>query len=1195
MALQSVLTMHFFRVLAILTAFIPSSTMAGRYPAVETQTFTFADGTTSLGDGTLIGSNRSKGVTAVWNRRLRLTLSGSINTNSSFKLPDLDPGSSVRSWKARFGLRMRAKAGSPAHGWSLNLGPIPAGNGGGESGFPMNGGLVIAFDTHNDGGNPPGIEVFANGISVGRFPQAFKFDTTTRAFAASWNPSGLDLSYDGKVICTNLATPGHAPAEGHTFAFSARTGKSTQTTLIDDLLITTIPDSPLQTNGPVISEFCADNSGILEDEDGDSNDWIEIYNGSPRPAKLKGWTLTDDETVPEKWRFPAVTIPAYGYLTIQASAKNRSKPDQPLHANFRLAKTGGYLGLTSPKGIVASSFRYGEQAEDVSYGLRAKGRGHRYGFLGIPSPGGENSGPMSEGAPAEKVVFLKSGEPTTGGLFANDFTLSILAPAAKGSKVRYTLDNTTPTENSEVFTGTLSISSTTTVRARVYTPGHLPGPVSSRTFLKLDPSLTNYHASGQPFSSNLPIIVMDSFGIPVDSFNSATQPRPFYLTYAVVIDKNPHAGAPGTNRATITGPADFQGRGGTHVRGETSADFPMRSYSWELWDNDNEDKKASLLGFKEESDWVLHAPYNDKTLMRNFLIHDRMRALDGNAQGMGVKLVEVFYNQDGGALAENDYRGVYVLTEKIKRSPHRVDVEKLNGQMTRPSVINGGYIFKRDKLDAGDVTFTTATNGVTFTFVDPEIPNSAQRSWLENHLNAFETSLAGPGFSDPDSGYPSYINPRSFIDNQWFVEIAKQIDGYRWSTYFFKDRNGRINAGPLWDYNLSLFNANYNGGESHSGWYYSLLGPADYYYWPRLHQDPNYRLQHWDRYWELRRGIFETNSILNRIDSVASQLVDGSVTPVTNYMSKKSPLMENPAMRHFRKWPVLGTYLWPNPNHYGTRRIYWNGPGLIPTDYRYSDAEVDAMKSFLKLRLEWIDDQNHVGTTIYRPPVFSPAGGHVTAGTPLTISPHTGTAPSGFSYAAGGTVYYTLDESDPRGSDGNPAGIPYLSPLAINRSVTIRARLYQDGNWSPVNIASFVLATNQTAAAPDARASAAINSSPQADSDGDGLVDLIEYACGSDANNPASAFQPVAGEITVGSGAGATRHLTLSFRRSITAEDVVCVAEASDSLGPWSSSEDAVKWVSSTNNGDGTLTCTWRCVAPIDGRRQFMRLKVTKH
>ena len=1055
-----------FPLLAALVLAVPSWLPAGQYPSGGgTQPFTYANGTTNLGDGTTIGTNTtatdSYPSAVILNNVLRLTQNRTANTSSSFKLPDLDPGLALASWDVTLQFAMDVRFGrTPADGWSLNIGPIPAGNGGGEGGFVMTGGLFIAFDTYGT----QQIVVSANGIAVGSFPQTFSFDSVYRSVSVHWDSGGLDVSYNGTAICTNLATPGYTPASGHTFAFSARTGSLSEGVYLDNLQVATTPATQLNTGGPVISEFCADNANGIEDENGDSSDWIEIYNGAATAANLAGWTLTDDVALPAKWTFPSVSVPAYGYLKLFASSKNRTDPAYPLHTNFSISKASGYLALFRPNATAASEFTYGAQAEDISYGLLPSGASYVYGYLETPTPGAANSGLQAAGPPAEDVVYLKDGVATTGGLFANSFTLSIQTPAAPGSVVRYTTDNTPPTATSPVYSTPLTISSTTTVRARVYTPDRLPGPVASRTFLLMDSTLTNYHGSGQPFSSNLPIIVFDSYSVPIDNYTTEGS-RPYRLTYSVVIDKNPSAPSPDTDRAVITATPDFQGRGGTHVRGETSAGFPQKSYAWELWNNDNEDKTASILGFPAESDWVLHAPYTDKTLMRNYIAYDRMRALAGKSEGMGVKFVEVFFNQDGGALTESDYRGVYTLIEKIKRSPDRVDIQKLSDLMTDSSLISGGYIFKRDKNDPGDVTFaTTLMNSTTtggqvpgFTFDEPSAPNATQKTWLTNHVNAFEAALTGSNFADPATGYAAYINTRSFIDNQWLVEITKQIDGYRWSTYYYKDRNGKINAGPIWDYNLSCFNANYNGGDSHSGWYYSVLGTTDYYYWPRLHQDPNYEIQHWDRYWEMRRGIFATTTLLNYIDGLASQLTNGSSTPVTNSMANQAPLLENPAMRHYRKWPVLGSYLWPNPNNYGGRTKYWNGASLTPTAYTSADAEVDAMKNFLMQRLAWIDDQDYVGTVIYRPVNFSLSGGSVTAGTPLTITPYTGTPPVGYTYATGGTIYYTTDGSDPRSSGGSIAGTAYTGPLALNQSGTIKARYYLSGNWSPVTTATFAV------------------------------------------------------------------------------------------------------------------------------------------
>jgi len=121
-----------------------------------------------------------------------------------------------------------------------------------------------------------------------------------------------------------------------------------------------------------ISEFMAVNERGLDDEDRDEEDWIEIHNAGAGPVSLEGWFLTDSPRDLTKWKFPAVTLEADAYLVVFASGKDRSNPAGPLHTNFKLGRTGEYLGLVHPDGVtVASEFApgYPIQAPDVSYGV----------------------------------------------------------------------------------------------------------------------------------------------------------------------------------------------------------------------------------------------------------------------------------------------------------------------------------------------------------------------------------------------------------------------------------------------------------------------------------------------------------------------------------------------------------------------------------------------------------------------------------------------------------------------------------------------------------------------------------------------------------------------------------------------------------------------------------------------------------
>jgi len=189
---------------AALAASLPAS--GGTYGP---QSFTYADGISSFGDGTVIATSGAATVASVQGGALRLTQNGVSNTISSFKLSNLDVGKEIEAFDVTFTVQMAA-TGTPAEGWSVNFGAIPSGNGAGDGGFVMPKGIVIAWDTFNTGNDPPSIEVFCNGVSVANFPQTFAFGAF-RPVAIHWDGDGLDISYDGVEICKNAPTPGFLP------------------------------------------------------------------------------------------------------------------------------------------------------------------------------------------------------------------------------------------------------------------------------------------------------------------------------------------------------------------------------------------------------------------------------------------------------------------------------------------------------------------------------------------------------------------------------------------------------------------------------------------------------------------------------------------------------------------------------------------------------------------------------------------------------------------------------------------------------------------------------------------------------------------------------------------------------------------------------------------------------------------------
>ena len=972
---------------------------AGKY---GTQAFSYPNnaypGTNNWNDGSSLSSTTpgysGPPIASVQTNALRLLANGQFGTASSFKLPDLDPLQDLASFNFSCTVKMVA-TGTPGQGWALNFGDIPVSDGDGELGYPLTGGLTVSFRTlvNTDAGETKGeVAVFVNRAKIFSIPQTFLFEATAKNLSIKLDGAGLQATYNSALLFSGVGVQGFVPRIGDRFAITARTGATNSQDLIfDNLLISTTPVANIPTGGPIISEFVANNNKSLEDEDTDAPDWLEIYNGGPA-ISLAGYYLTDEKTNLTKWAFPSITIPTNQYRIVYASMKDRAAVTGQLHTNFKLKKEGGYLALIKPDHSIASEYEYGVQKQDIAYG--EVGLERLRGYLETPTPLRKNVSVVAEGPPLESVEFS-----SPGGLVTGNGTppLGITPPVNAGAVIRYTLNNTIPDTTSAIYDTPFVITNSRTIRARIFGPGHLPGPVGSCSFIKADSSLTNYNGSGKIFSSSLPILVFDTFGVDVEGTTDPGSTRPYRLNYSMAI-----APDPATGRAELLNTPNFQGRAGLHVHGESSSGFDQKSFSWELWDETNDDKPASILGLPSESDYVLHGPWSEKTLMRNHILYSMMQELRGDYTSARSRFVEVFLNQDANKpLAYSHYRGIFLLVEKIKRSNSRVNISKLNSLVTDTNMLSGGYIFRHDKSGLGRTVWTTSQFLVPLQSDDPQALTSGMQNYLQPYVEQFEKVLASPTFADPIKGYAAYINVSSFIDAQLWVEFAKQVDGYVFSTYFYKDRNQPIHAGPIWDFNIALGNANYGSGDGATGWLYNSTDTdplAGGIWYPRLLQDPDYRIKTFDRYWELRRTLWSSNALMLRIDTIANALLDQNPALVGNNAPKT---IESPIARHYRKWQILGAYYWPNADGFALRTTY--------------QSEVAAMKLWINTRLSWMDDQVFAGSKIFRPPVMSQPGGTVPSGYSLGLSAYAGTPPPGKTYAAG-TIYYTTDGTDPRPS-----------------------------------------------------------------------------------------------------------------------------------------------------------------------------------
>ena len=227
----------------------------------------------------------------------------------------------------------------------------------------------------------------------------------------------------------------------------------------------------------VINEILCANvaSNGLADEDGELQDWIEIYNPGTQPVNLANWSLSDDPALPGLWTFPARTLNAGEYLIVFASAKDRRPVSGELHTNFRLSSEGEHLGLytpDSPRQMAAGFAAYPEQRNDTSYGLESVSVPR---YFATPTPGGPNGISLIVGVVEPVHVNVKRGQ------FSTPFKL-VLSCATPGATLRYTTDGSEPTASSPVFPGSLMISNTTLFRAAGFKADHLPSKTATHSY-----------------------------------------------------------------------------------------------------------------------------------------------------------------------------------------------------------------------------------------------------------------------------------------------------------------------------------------------------------------------------------------------------------------------------------------------------------------------------------------------------------------------------------------------------------------------------------------------------------------------------------------------------------------------------------------------------------------------------------------
>jgi hypothetical protein len=427
----------------------------------------------------------------------------------------------------------------------------------------------------------------------------------------------------------------------------------------------------------------------------------------------------------------------------------------------------------------------------------------------------------------------------------------------------------------------------------------------------------NFKSYTQVDSTNLPLFIIDTGGLPI-----VDEPK-IEAHLKIIYNEN-------GNTKISDDPNIYNGNVGIEIRGRYSAWLPQKPYGFETRDSAGNNLNVPLFHLPSENDWILLANYNDKTFMRNSLAFELFRQMGHYAPR--AQFCEVMVN--------GYYQGIYVLTEKIKVDKNRIDIAKLTSEDNTGDDLTGGYVFKVDYFDEHNSwesrhrPFEGSTERVNFVYYYPkpdEITHQ-QMQYIQQFVDNLESALYRSGSQGLADIMSDYMDLGSFIDYFLLNELARNVDGYKKSSYFFKDKNsngGLLHAGPVWDFDWAWKNIDecIFGATDGSGWAFTVHQcdpwPVPPGWMVKLMKDVRFTRMVKDRYQELRQTILSETSIFNYIDSV-------------------SYVLEEAQARHYKRWPILG-------QHVGAPEV-----DPEPGDF---EGVITKFKNWISTRLNWLDIQ----------------------------------------------------------------------------------------------------------------------------------------------------------------------------------------------------------------------------------------------
>lgn len=412
--------------------------------------------------------------------------------------------------------------------------------------------------------------------------------------------------------------------------------------------------------------------------------------------------------------------------------------------------------------------------------------------------------------------------------------------------------------------------------------------LSDRTYNNFKNPLTYTIVSEEGISKEYKVILYQFTGVPIININTVN---------AVPVDsKEDYRNATIEIIADGTEYPDYKGTTKIRGRGNSTWDMAKKPYRLKL------DNKSELLGIAAEKDWALLANYVDKSLMRTKIAF-AVSEMFGLAFTPKGRFAELFLN--------GEYKGNYYLTEHVKVASNRVNIDELEPGDIGADKITGGYFLEVDARLGEDNWFYT-NRGVPFCLKSPDTGIPEQVTYITNYVQQTEDALFSSAFTDPNNGYANYLDAESFINWFWVNELFKNNDAvFHSSVFMYKPRGGKLFMGPVWDFDISGGNVNYNGNNNPEGWWVKQAA-----WMSRLFADPAFK----------NKAIAKWNEIRPKLAAVF------------DIISETSAELRHSQKENFRKWNILNQNVFPNIVVLGS---YEN--------------EVQYLKTWLFDRMQWID------------------------------------------------------------------------------------------------------------------------------------------------------------------------------------------------------------------------------------------------